>query len=303
MSKYLIVILLFVSRENYCQPLVTDGNNKRILEWDSSYQIETVRFFGLRDYVPVDYQYIVRKNQRIIAEYFRHDDSSYLYVEHDSIGREKQKGILKILYVVYSYDTLWMPDVEKDPGLKKGILKDTITANISYRKCGRWKELDNYGNLWKGEYNKGKREGIWEEGFYFYDPHMPAINAEFMYDNFRPLSKHIFENGNKIEKIKDTAFWPEIKGKWFATLTSIDSNTYLLSRNELGKIYFNFETTTLFTSIRPSSKPVMHSLEKYNAIWKQDGDLIIISEEGSTKILQVLSISNNQMIVRFLKWK
>lgn len=132
---------------------------------------------------------------------------------------------------------------------------------------------------------------------------MPAEVVEVMYDNFRPILKHLFEDGKEIARFKDTAFWPIIKGKWFATLTSIYSNTYLLSRNESGKIYFNFESNTSFTSIRSFSKPVMHALEKYNAVWRQNGDLILITEEQSTKILQVLSISNDQMVVRFLKWQ
>lgn len=138
------------------------------MAWDSNFSIETIRFFGTKDYAPIDYQYIIRKKQNTVAEYFRHDDSSFLFVEFDSINRLTQRGPIKICSDIFNYETIQIPDVDKDPNLKKGLFKDTVIANISFRKNKRWKETDTSGKVWIGEYVNGKREGIWNSGVAFF---------------------------------------------------------------------------------------------------------------------------------------
>lgn len=163
MSKYLFTLLLFCICKAECQPIVTDASNKRIMEWDSSYQIESKYFRADYDYENL-YYCSVRKNDKLIAEYFRHNDTSYLFVKYDSLGNRMQRGLIEFCNEVFDSATVQIPDFILDPNGSKGLFKDTTVYESSYRKNGIWWEKDSIGMIWKGEYKNGLRGGKWQEG-------------------------------------------------------------------------------------------------------------------------------------------
>jgi len=197
------------------QPLWTDASNKRIMEWDSGYNVETKEFRANSEY-EIPYQYIIRKNNKVIAEYFRHDDSSYLFVRYDTLHNRVQRGLIKICSDTFKIDTVTVqiPVSNTDFGTSKEVFKDSILYDyyLSYRKSGIWKETDSLGMIWKGEYKNGLREGEWKEGFYLGDQY--GVGMTRMYDYFRSLITHFFKVGVEIPLYKDTLFWPLIRGSW-----------------------------------------------------------------------------------------
>jgi hypothetical protein len=197
MSKYLFTLLLFCIYKADCQPIVTDASNKRIMEWDSSYQVESKYFRADYDYENLYYCSVKNKN-KLFAEYFRHNNTAYLFVKYDSLGNRVQRGLIKFCNEVFDSTTVQIPDFILDPDGNKGVFKDTSLYENSYRKNGIWWEKDSVGMVWRGKYINGIREGVWEKGTLICCNEMPEKINNALFDLFRPIKRYIYEKG--VEK-------------------------------------------------------------------------------------------------------
>lgn len=289
----------------HCQPIVTDANNKRILEWDSSYQIEIKSFRADSEY-KIPYQYIVLINNKVAAEYFRHDDSSYLFVRYDTVHQIMQRGLIKLCNDTFATNkyTLQVPVWNADIGTSKELLKDTTIYDslLSYRRTGLWKETDSLGMIWKGKYKNGLKEGLWKTGTLVCCNEMSDNVNDALYDLFRPRSIHIFKRGIEQFNSKFEPFWPQIKGSWYQK-NLLDSNIIIASKSlNYSRPLFSFETPIKFSSYRkPKKAKFSDDIENYNAFWTQEGNVIKIVENSRIEILQVLSISDDELVLKFIK--
>jgi hypothetical protein len=284
------------------QPVVTDASNKRIMQWDFSYQVETKSFRADFDY-KISYHYTIRKQSKLIAEYFRHDDTSYLFISYDMLGRRKQRGLIRLCNEAFDSTIIQVPDFGLDPTFSKGVTKDSLLFENSYRKNGLWWEKDSSNNIWKGFYKNGLKEGIWKEGTLVCCNETAENINDALYDLFKPRAIHIYKNGIEQFDNEGKSFWPQISGNWYHE-SLIDSNILITRKSSFGRPLFCFETATKFSSYRKPKKPrFSDDMEKYTASWNQHGDTINIKENGNTQILQVLGISDKELIIKFISWK
>lgn len=184
------------------------------MEWDSSYQIESKYFRADYDYENF-YYCSVKKKDKLIAEYFRHNDTSFLFVKFDTSGSRLQRGLIKYCNEIFDSAVVQIPDLDKDPNGSKQVFKDTTIYDNSYRKEGIWWEKDSLGMIWKGEYKKGLREGKWREGIEVCCNETSNRTNDVLFDLLRPYITHLFVKGKEIPLYKDSTFWPKIRGNWY----------------------------------------------------------------------------------------
>ncbi len=174
-----------------CQLLLVNGRFKID---NSAYDVTNTSFRGLPYVISVK----EKSTAKVIEEYYRYDDSNFLYVRYNTTGLKIQVGFLKLSNEVADSFLIQMPDLEKDEDMSKGILKDTIVYQYKYVKYGLWKEVDKTDSTWKGNYVNGLREGEWEKGIYSYDSQVPEVQNE-VWDYFRSVSTHFFRKGVEVQ--------------------------------------------------------------------------------------------------------
>ncbi|MCC6288110.1 MAG: hypothetical protein IT249_09520 [Chitinophagaceae bacterium] len=166
----------------------------------------------------------------IREEFFRYSDSCLAYVQYDSNRNEIAKGLICINTNRRSYDTISVPDIEKDPDLSKGITKDYIFTYFYFDKTGAWEEKESPLVIRRGVYEYGKKTGLWKVGYY-------AENVNYPYHSSFPIEIFYVECTEKyVDNHSDSTYqpdysfskiWNKLKGAWsLSTLESIHGIQY-----------------------------------------------------------------------------
>lgn len=248
----------------------------RTLEWEHFYKKSVLEY----------------SSGRTLEEFILINQHSFLYVQYDSSGTEKCKGILLIDSARIKTDTFPVPDVERDPDLSKGIMKNIITKDYYLKKEGFWREENREGREERGAYLKDRRTGIWKVG---------KLTRSENYPHHWPFPWKIFKidkTNNYIDGVADTTYsteytleriWPLLQGKWNFDLDNSLREQFYYTKIELTTVpaRFNFIDTLKFvvkderkqsSNIRRWSfkNKILTIYSDYN---EQDYTIIFISEK------------------------
>jgi hypothetical protein len=304
-SIFLTSLLSFTACTCYCQFPITDGFNNQIFHWDSICDIKNKTFFSLERKALIDYYYTVTTDNKIIAEVFRYDDSSYFLIKYDSSGKhEIQSGLVKLCNEVFQNYTLQIPNWNADPDGSKGIMKDTIIADYSYRKHGSWKEVDTIGLSWRGSYTKGLREGLWRAGYNNTNPHFP-IDIGDVYDlNFRTIFSCMYLHGKVIDGFQNPVFWPVLKGSWsMDQIFNKGVEVLELKPSSPERCQYNFVDSShvIVYQFIYDSKRKKSERKQVKTSWRQSEDCIEIKEQGTLNKYKLLKLESKRLILQKLK--
>lgn len=139
------------------------GNESAYLDiywFDSLVNVTSTDFYGKT------IRFIIKpkSSNRVQEEFIRYNDTSFIYLQYDSSGKNITKGLLSLNKNRVRYDTILVPDLTKDPDLSKGIMKEEYLSYCFFDKTGYWREHKGHDTASQGLYVKGKRQGIWKNG-------------------------------------------------------------------------------------------------------------------------------------------
>lgn len=161
---------------------------------------------------------------KIAEEFFRYSDSCFAYIRYDSNQNQIEKGLICINPNRQHNDSILVPDLEKDPDLSKGIMKNFILSGNYFDKKGQWQEVESTLITRRGMYKEGKKTGIWKVGYYQKNPIHP--NYTFLNEIFKVECTEKYVNGEYDSTYQpDYSFaniWDKLKGRWvFSTFNSL----------------------------------------------------------------------------------
>ena len=302
MNKLILFLSILVVSKVNGQPVTANANNQQILKWDSTYEVETKSFRADSNY-EISYYYSVKHHNNLVSEYFRHDDTSYLFVRYDTSGRRLQRGLIKLCNEVFDSTVFQIPDYKSDSDGSKGLTKDSLFYSTSYRKNGIWWEKDSTGMIWKGLYKNGIRDGEWKEGTQVCCNEMPERLNDISYDLLRPFIKHFYKDDIEIEQYKDSLFWPRLKGGWVQQGRLNPTTVFWIRDEKRPGIKFKSENFITISRLPLNAMRLKkyNAREKVNAVWRKNGDLIEITENDKKSIFKILKMDSNELIVRVIK--
>ncbi|MBL0330881.1 MAG: hypothetical protein IPP64_16095 [Bacteroidetes bacterium] len=209
-----IIILFLLSLSAFGQPKIEKQKRDTIIDfWNQrtydrlhGYENRVIKSDGKILYVKISF---LEKSQANF-EYFRITDNLFHCIEYSPDGNYKTIGN----YII----------TDKIIGADTSMIEDITTAEMSYMifyfrgilKTGKFIEYSNqseFSDYWEGEYNRGKRVGIWKHmnGF-----ELKQINYDL------DSTKNIYTKNLAIESPIDSLIML-LKGRWM--LRSCDNET------------------------------------------------------------------------------
>ncbi len=182
---------------------------------------------------------------RTSYEFIRKSDSSFMYMEFDSISNPIAYGTMMIDRKNFKSSAHVLPDWKKDPDGSKGIMKDTIIYTHFLRKQEFWQETDSLGNIWTGEYQYGKRTGPWIKGRY-----LPVAGKSTL-KYFRILRLEYKENiPDFISAYYFDSITPsKMKGLWVYDLSNSSTWAHVFNKDSVhlaNEEFLNFTTEKIY---------------------------------------------------------
>ncbi|MEO7312531.1 MAG: hypothetical protein ABIX01_19250 [Chitinophagaceae bacterium] len=234
---------------------------------------------------------------RLVEEYYRYSDSTYLLIYYDHNQKQFSKGLLKISGEICSIDTLQTPDWIKDKS--GGTLVDTIIVSYKYKKDSVWKEASLDGHIWKGSYKDGLREGEWKQGYPYTMPEMSLATSEAVIDNFRAENSRYLINGNEVSNINGKKLWPFLKGYWMLESLSDTSIFLLFKTDHPASSDLLFYTRNKIQIKLPSKKCNLQNFTKnYWSTWSQEDDYMFIDFCDRRRKFWILDVNGNRMTLK-----
>lgn len=251
------------------------------------------------------YQIIVaaRNTGKKIEQYFRHSDSSFLFLQFDSTEKLIKQGLLASYYTgIIDTVVIQIPDIGKDPDGTLGLMKDTafIEAIHLYKKTGIWQEKDSLGNFWRGSFLNGKREGKWERALPYYSPDYPTLAT--LTSNFHPFDFRNFKEGKEQPMVEFIELWPYIEGKWY--IQNKDTDVLYLTTNESkinddSTIVWHFTSKSRITlKCPPKQKHIKPFTYLLSCNWKQENNKLLVELCDHVKTFELVDFTPTYMILK-----
>lgn len=235
---------------------------------------------------------IENKSARISEEFYYFSDSCFAYVQYDSNQNEIAKGLVCTNHNRISYDTISVPEIEKDPDLTKGIMKDYIFTYFYFDKTGGWEEKDSPLVIRRGLYKDGKKSGLWKVGRYvkniMYPDHSSFPKGIFYVECVEKYQKGLLDV-NYQPDFQLNKIWNDLKGNWNMVR---DSSLYT--------VQYMYQKEKADTTNGWSLKFEDTSFLKYNPgrnlKWKLAGNVIYIyNEDRSIRKYRVDYLSTDEL--------
>ncbi len=258
-------------------------------------------------FVLTTYQIIIidKNTGKKKEQYFRHSDSSLLFIQFDSVENLVKYGLLSS-YNTGASDTLRIAiaDVEKDIDGTLGLFKDIVLVEeiFCYEQTGEWREKDSAGSFWKGTYFHGQKEGKWERALPYYSPDYPTLAT--LSSTFHPFEVRTFKNGKKQPPTRPIKLWPTIKGKWHYNLFKSQDSTIW---------YFSKEISAAGNHSRSDWDFIKQSTVKVNCIrkgkfhtslnpvsWQQTESTLTINYPQGKMAFEIIDFTPTYLILRRL---
>jgi hypothetical protein len=220
----LLILICFTSdAQQYTNYVQIDESKNITMPFDSSrYDEQNFYFDGLFK------KTIRRKKERNPCEEFiRYSDTSFLYIQYDSLNRVIGEGLLAMNRNKSTSDVEIMPDLDKDPTMEKGIMKEGIGYTYAADKILYWIETDKFRVTAQGMYVHGERDGIWEKGYYMYPGWVEKV---FVITDILRYSEGKEEPGYRPDYSLQT-IWSTLKGEWWFDISSVNEQ-YMLTKKQ-----------------------------------------------------------------------
>ncbi len=302
---FLISLLQFLSSIIYCQ---TDTIN--ISDWfipssgHDGYILSKYPFnYGVfsRTYSDKELGKIIKVYQRnnyachkynIVQEYYQSNDSCFAYTSYDSAENANAKGLLCINRNRFDSFPVSFPDMERDPTLEMGLMKDSMLCCTNvYEKQGYWEEGISKYKKWEGNYNYGIKTGVWRR----------CAAQPCHYSGTMTDSVIIYEDGkvvnNDYSHLSEDSIFLLLKGKWHMEWLKRGRYFQLYTRDDSAwyePFDHHFISQNKFTMLNDKNVRVEIN-------WKfQQNCLLFFYGEQPTKY-KILPLNHEQLILERLK--
>lgn len=198
--------------------------------------INTDRYYEQNLYINGLFKKTIRKkgSDRAYEEFIRYSDTSYLYAQYDSGYNVIKQGIVAIDRSNPTSDVTLTPDLENDPTLEKGLMKNDISYSYGCKKVLFWIEPDSLGFSCQGMYKDGKRNGIWKQGYYTSSTWAGKVFIITKILNYYDGKQEVGYRPDYSLR----AIWSKLQGEWWFDASSVNEQ-YFLSKVQTSNSVFH----------------------------------------------------------------
>ncbi len=155
-------------------------------------------------------------------EYFRMNDSVYYCFEYYPDSSWKAKGNYLVTNDISGVDTVWA----EDP-LNPGTFFRMLRYYRAIVKTGHWIEFDTlspFRGSWEGEYERGKRVGVWKHNIYGYGETFERELIDYDKDSTKKFSQENLALMMPVDSLRKM-----LGGRWsFANIDCDEDGTRML---------------------------------------------------------------------------
>lgn len=294
--KFFLSLLIILVQYSTCyaqhaDKLMMGDRGVLLLYPDAGYD---ERFLGDKFPFNKKFRCIITKesSNQIVEDFFYYSDSCFAYIQYDSNKKEIAKGLVCINPARKYYDTINVPDIEKDPDLSKGIMKELVFSYSYFDKMGTWEETESPLIIRRGKYEVGRKIGIWKVGHHEKNPQYP-YHSSFPKEIFKVECVENYQNGNLDVNFQPDfslpVIWDKLKGNWMLSgFNSIYWVQYLFTREA-------FETIGGFTLTFENSSYMREGTEKIR--WELKNGVIYKYYKDEIRKYRIDYLSDQELYV------
>ncbi|MGN6494071.1 MAG: hypothetical protein ACTHLE_18880 [Agriterribacter sp.] len=276
--------------------LMIENSGALVLYADSGYK---VNFTGDKFPFHKTFRCTVAKqnSDKIIEDFLYFSDSCFAYIQYDSNKKEIAKGLVCINPARKYYDTINVPDIEKDPTLSKGIMKEVVFSYSYFDKTGMWEETESPLIIRRGKYEAGKKIGIWKVGHHEKNPQYP-YHSSFPKGIFKVECMESYTNGlldvDSQPDFSMSCAWDKLKGSW----TLSDNSLYMVQH---AYVKHSDQSSPRFSLKFLDTSYLINAKEKTK--WKLENGVIYIYYKDEIRKYRIDYLSDQELYVTPLPYE